>query len=160
WFYQLMLKNASVDIGYFGLVQSGLVLSQVFLMNNFCRMEKIFGSKKNLIFFSAVITGIMFIIGGLTTFLPIVLMVIFVGGGFGLSRNVLFTNYFNKHISSSKRATVLSTISMLRRLSIAVLNPFVGMLADWSFPTTLVLIGVIALASTLFSRVEEDMLID
>jgi MFS family permease len=160
WFYQVMLTNAGLGIAYFGIVHAAFVLSQILIMNNFKRIENIFGSKKRLIFFSSFITGLMFIIGGLTTFLPVIFIVILVGGGFGLSRKPLFNNYFNKYIPSDKRATVLSSISMLRRFSIAIVNPFMGMLADWSLSFTLVLLGIVALMFSFISRIEEEMLID
>lgn len=160
WFYQVMLGNAGLDIAYFGFVHAGFVLSQILIMNNFNKLEKILGSKKRLIFLSSLITGLMFVLGGLTTFLPIVIIVILVGGGFGLSRRPLFASYFNKYIPSDKRATVLSSISMMRRLSVAIVNPFIGMLADWSLANTLVLLGIVAISFSFISKVEEDMLID
>jgi len=160
WFYQVMLGNAGLDIAYFGFVHAGFVLSQIVIMNNFNKLERILGSKKRLIFLSSLITGLMFVLGGLTTFLPIIIIVILVGGGFGLSRNPLFASYFNKYIPSDKRATVLSSISMFRRLSVAIVNPFVGMLADWSLANTLVLLGIVAIIFSFISGVEEDMLID
>ncbi len=160
WLYQPMLIDADLDIIYFGFVHAALVISQILIMNNFNKLEKIMGSKKRLIFFSSIITGLMFILSGLTNFLPIIFLVIVVGGGFGLSREPLFNNYFNKYIPSDKRATVLSSISMMRRITIAAVNPFVGMLADWSLSFTLVLLGIVAIMFSLVSKIEEEMLID
>lgn len=160
WFYQPMLEHAGVDIAYFGMVHAVFVASEIVIMNNYERLENLFGSKKRLVSFSAVITGVMFIIGGLTTFIPIVLLVIILGGGFGLSRRPLFVSYMNKYIPSSERATVLSTVSMLRRFALVAVNPVVGMIADWSLNHTLVILGVTAVIFSLISRVEEEHLID
>lgn len=160
WLYQLMLKQAGVSIAYFGLIHAAFVASQIIIMSNYERFEKLLGSKKRLIFFSAFITGIMFIIGGLTSFTPIVLGVIFIGGGFGLSRRPLFASYMNKYIPSPKRATVLSTISMLRQIVLVVINPIVGVLADWSLNYTLIILGVTAVIFSFVSKVEEHHLID
>lgn len=160
WLYQLMLKQAGVSIAYFGLIHAAFVASQIIIMSNYERLEKLLGSKKRLIFFSAFITGIMFIIGGLTSFTPIVLGVIFIGGGFGLSRRPLFASYMNKYIPSPKRATVLSTISMLRQIVLVVINPIVGVLADWSLNYTLIILGVTAVIFSFVSKVEEHHLID
>lgn len=160
WFYQPMLKQAGVDVAYFGIVHAAFAASQILIMNNYERFEKAFGSKKRLITISSAITGIMFIVGGLTTFLPIVLLVIVLGGGFGLSRRPLFVSYMNKYIPSSRRATVLSTISMLRMLVLIAVNPVVGLLADWSFNCTLIILGVAAFTFSLISKVEERHLID
>lgn len=160
WLYQPMLKQAGVGMAYFGIVHAAFVASQILIMNCYEKLEKIFGSKKRLIFFSAVITGVLFIIGGLTTFIPAVLLVIIIGGGFGLSRQPLFVSYMNKHIPSPKRATVLSTISMLRRAVLVVVNPAVGLLVDWSLNYTLIILGAAAILFSFISKVEEEHLID
>jgi len=160
WLYQPMLKQANINIAYFGIVHAAFVASQILIMNNYERLEKIFGSKKRLIFLSAAITGVMFIIGGLTTSIPIILLVVIIGGGFGLSRRPLFVSYINKYIPSTKRATVLSTISMYRRFALVFVNPAVGLLVDWSLNYTLIILGVAALIFSFISKVEEEHLID
>ncbi|MBU3896397.1 MAG: MFS transporter [Nanoarchaeota archaeon] len=160
WLYQPMLKGAGVDIMYFGIVHSAFVASQILIMNYNIKLEKLLGSKRRLIFLSALITGIMFIVGGLTNMLPLVLLSIIVGGGFGLSRKPLFASYINKHIPSSKRATVLSTIYMLRQFAIAVVNPIVGLAVEWSLGNTLIILGVIAVIFSFISRIEEKHLLD
>ncbi len=160
WLYQPMLKQVGVDIAYFGVVHAAFVVSQILIISNYERLEKLFGSKKRLIFLSAAITGIMFIIGGLINSLPVVLLVIIIGGGFGLSRQPLFTSYINKHIPSEKRATVLSTISMFRRFTLVIVSPIVGLLTDWSLNYTLIILGAIAIIFSLISKVEEEHLID
>jgi MFS family permease len=102
----------------------------------------------------------MFILGGLTTLTPLVLMVIIIGGGFGLSRVPLFQSYMNKYIPSSERATILSTISMFRRFALVIVNPIVGFLVDWSFNYTLIILGVTAVIFSFISKIEEDHLLD
>ena len=129
-------------------------------MNNYTKLERVFGSKKRLISFSAAITGVMFIVGGLTTFIPLILLATILGGGFGLSRRPLFVSYMNKYIPSSRRATVLSTISMFRTFALIVANPVVGRLADWSLNYTLIILGITAVGFSLLSRVQEEHLID
>ena len=160
WFYQPMLELAGVDVVYFGLVHAAFVVSQIAIMNNYQKLENVLGSKKRLITFSAFITGVMFIIGGLTSVIPLVLLVIILGGGFGLSRRPLFVSYMNKYIPSSERATVLSTISMIRRITLAVVNPVVGLMTDWSLSYTMILLGALAVSFSLLSRVKEVHLID
>jgi MFS family permease len=158
--YQKMLLNAGLDVGYFGFVFSFIVLAQVVIMNNFCRLENFLGSKRRLLLFSSVIAGVSLIIVSLTNMLSIMLICIVLAIGFGSSRSVLFTSYYNKYIPSDKRATVLSSISMVRRLVIAIITPLVGIAADWSLTYTLVAIGLSTIVFALVSRVEEDMLID
>jgi MFS family permease len=159
WLFQPLLMQAGVGIEMFGFVHAAFVLSQILIMTNFERLELFFRSKKNYLLFSAVITGIFFIIGGLTSWLPVVLAVIIIGGGFGLSRSVLLVNYMNKYVPSPQRATVLSTVSMFRRLALVIVNPFVGLLVDWSLNNTLIILGAAALIFSLVSKVEEKHLI-
>lgn len=160
WFYQPMLEKTEVGVVYFGIVHSLLVLSQIVIMNSFGRLEKFLGSKKRLILLSALTLGAAFIAGAFTDSVIVILLVIIVGGGFGLSRSVLFSSYMNKYIESSKRATVLSTVSMFRRFLLVILNPLVGKMADWSFEYTLFSIGLFIIIFTVFSRVEEKYLVD
>ncbi len=160
WLYQPMLKQAGVGVEYFGVVYSAMVVSEMAVINKHQVVETLFGSKKRVLFFSSAITGSMFVIGGVTNFLPLVLVSIIVGGGIGLSREPLLASYMNKHIPSEKRATVLSTINMVSRLPIAILSPLVGVMIDWSVSYTLVILGLLAIAFSFASRVEEKHLIE
>jgi hypothetical protein len=66
----------------------------------------------------------------------------------------------NKHIPTSERATVISTISMFQRLSIVILNPLIGLSVQyWSLNYTLIILGAIALFFTFISRIREKHLI-
>ncbi len=161
WMYQPMLQNVNVNIAYFGIVHAVFVLSQIILMNNFDKLEKILGTKRRLLFLTSIGVGILYIIGGLfIDYLPMVLLTIIVGGGLALSRRPLFVSYMNKHIPSSKRATVLSSVSMVRNFALVIVNPFVGALVDYSLQYTLIILGIIAIIFSFISRIEEKHLID
>lgn len=160
WLCQPMLQKAGVPIIYFGIVQAMLVLSEIVLMNSYPWLEKILRYKKRVIFYSALFTGLAFILGGLTDYLPLVLVAIMVGGGFGLSRGPLFSSYLNQHIPSGERATVLSTIAMFRQLVLVVINPLVGYAVDWSLNYTLIILGLIGVVFSFVSRVKEEHLIE
>lgn len=160
WLYQPVLKNAGFNIAYFGVVHAALVIVEILIMNNFTSLEKIFGSKKNMLFCSAILTGAGFIIISIAATIPIIILGILLGGGFGLSRTVLFSSYLNKFIPSAKRATILSAVSMLRRFALVIINPMVGFLADWSIKYTLIIVGVSGMILAFISRVEEKHLAD
>lgn len=66
----------------------------------------------------------------------------------------------NKFIPSEKRATVLSSISMFRRLALVILNPVVGFSADQSLSAALILVGLLPLAVFFFSPIEQEMLVE
>jgi MFS family permease len=160
WFYQALLKTAGVDIAYFGIVHAFMSLSQILVINNFLHLEKWLGSKKRVLFLSAFLTGVFFILLGVASSAPVVIAGIILCAGFGLSRGPLFSNYMNKYIPSDKRATILSTTSMLRTFSIVVVNSVSGLLADWSIPNTLLLLGMAVIVFSFLSKIKEEDLID
>ena len=160
WFYQALLKSAGIDITYFGIVHAFMSLAQIFIISNFIRLEKWLGAKRRLLFLGAFITGILYILLSITRFAPLVITAIILSAGFGLSRGPLFSNYMNKHIPSDKRATVLSTTSMLRTFSIVIVNITAGLLADWSIPNTLMILGIAIIIFSFLSKIKEEHLID
>jgi len=160
WFFQTMLKNAGVPLLYYGWVHAAFVVVEVLVLNNFARLEKLFGSRRNFLIFTTVAPGVMFVVSGLTTYLPVVILSIFVIGGFGLTRATLLQHYMNKYIPTARRATVLSATAMLTTFAIAAVNPFVGMAADWNFNATLIFLGLAAIAWGLMTETQEHMLQD
>ena len=159
WLYQPLLTQVGLNITYFGIVHSLIVISEIIVMNSYDKFEKFLGSKRGFIFLSSFITGTMFIICGLVSYLPALILAIILSAAFGLSRKPLFISYMNKYIPSSKRATVLSAISMCEKFFIAVINPIVGKMVDWSLNYTLVLLGFTVIVFSLISRVEEKYLL-
>ncbi|MBN2421750.1 MFS transporter [Candidatus Woesearchaeota archaeon] len=159
WLYQPVLKQLNINISYFGVVHALLALAQVIVINSYSFFERIL-SKKKTIFLTAFLTGAMFIISGLSKTGLLAIPAIILVAGFGLSRRPLFISYMNKFIPSSERATILSAVSMVRRLVLVIVNPIVGLLADWSLNFTLIILGCAAILFSLISRVEEEHLID
>lgn len=160
WTYQPLLTAMSIPIIYFGFVQAAINGIQIPFMNNFDVLERWFGSKKNYLLWSAIITGIAFILIGLFTYLPLTIFLLIIIAGFGLSRYVLFQNYMNKYIESHNRATVISTVSMIEQFARAILYLGMGFLVEWSLTGALIIVGILIIVSTFFSQVEEKHLID
>jgi MFS family permease len=160
WMYQPLLQKLSVPIIYFGFVHALMSGIQIPVMNGFDKLEKIFGSKKRYLFFSALFPGICFILLGINKSIFLAIIIICLTAGFGLSRGVLFQSYMNKYIESHNRATVISTISMLRSLVCAVIYPLVGLTVEWSLNYSFIIIGTLTIICALFSKVEEEHLID
>jgi hypothetical protein len=80
--------------------------------------------------------------------------------GFGLSRESLFQSYMNKYIDSHNRATIISTVSMIRRLIAGLIYLVLGLLVKWSLTYTFVIFGIIIIVSSIISEVKEEHLID
>ena len=160
WFYQALLMTSGIDIVHFGFVHAMMTVSQIVIINNFARFERWLGSKKRVLFLGAFFSGVFFILLGVTTWAPLVITGIILSAGFGLSRLPLFSSYMNKFIPSDKRATILSTTSMLRTLSIVIINVSAGMLSRWSIPYTLIILGAATVIFSFFSKIKEEHLID
>jgi MFS family permease len=104
------------------------------------------------------IPGIAFIASAFTINLTITIVLIFFIMGFWEIRGPLFSSYFNNHIPSSNRATILSTISMMQCILTALLNIVVGGMMDWSIRGTLITLGVCTIILAILSNIDEKHL--
>lgn len=154
WLYQVMLKNSGAGVGIYGWVASGMNIFSIILLTQILPLEKIFG-KKNLIRATVFIPGLAFVAGAYITNLAVTIALIFAIMGFRQLRRPLFSSYFNIHLPSAKRATMLSAISMMGRILAAVLNLLVGAMMDWSVQGTMAAIGISAILLGIFSGVRE-----
>lgn len=160
WLYQLLLLELSLPIIFFGFVSALITGTEIIMLNSFGFLEKLFGSKKRLLDFMAFVPAICFILLGIVNFLPLVILLIAITGGVGISRLVLFTNYMHKHIESHNRATVISTVSMLYNLSLAVVYSVLSVVVLWSVRNSFIIMGLLVLLLMVLSRVNEDHLKD
>ncbi len=163
WLYQPMLSQAGVDLALFGTIHAAWVGCELVVMNSYERLERLLGSKKRYLLFSALITSIMLILGGIflaILIMPLIIMSIILIAAFGLSRTPLLINYMNKHIPSPERATVNSTINMFQMLAFVVALLLIGFGEPWSLVWTLIILGIIGVVFSLISRVKEEHLID
>ena len=160
WVYQVKLQSLNIDIALFGFVHALIVLVQILILNTFVNFEKIFGGKRKYLLWSAILTGIGFIILALAQTITFTLIGISIAAAFGLTRKPLFQNYMNKHIKSAERSTVLSTVSMFYMLSMAIIDIVLGFFVDLNLTYTLTAIGIMIIAFGIISKIEEDHLID
>lgn len=157
--YQQVLITMGFDKIYLGFVHSSLVVAQVLIMNLFGVFEK-FVSNRRLLFLFALITGFSYIGIYFSNSIVLVIILFIIAQGVGFPRDVLFINYLNKHISSKKRATVLSVISMVKSTVYVIIYPIGGLLMDYNPKLTLLIFGVIIILAQFVSKVEEKHLID
>lgn len=154
WLYQAMLENAGAEIGIYGWVSSGMNVFVMLLLSQIARLEGALG-KKNLIAATLLVPGIAFVAGAFIMNLPVTIFLIFIIVGFWGFRTPLFSSYFNIHIPSARRATMLSSISMIGRILAAVLNVAVGAMMDWSIQGTMVALGISLVALVVLSGIQE-----
>lgn len=151
WFYQPLFTQLNLSIIYFGYLHALLAGTEMVVAGNFTFLEKIFRSGKNYLRYTALLTGVVFIITGIIPSIVTGILLILLAGGFGLTRAELMSAYMNKFIPSEQRATILSSISMLRRILLVVLNPIMGFIADKSLSMAMITAGLLALAVFFFS---------
>lgn len=158
WAYQPLLLGRGLSLAWLGVVHAAISGVQIPVLNAFERLERLTGSKKRYLFLSALIPGIAFILAGFARSLSVTIPLLVVIAGLGLTRHVLVGNYLHKRIQSKERATFMSTVSMLQKLSSGILYPFVGLLMDRSLAATMLALGAGVIAISLLSGVEESHL--
>ena len=152
WLYQPLIERAGVPLAYFGAVHATLCVAQIAILSRIGDLERWIGSTSRYLWMSALLPGAAFVALGLSQHLAVVLPAILIAAGFGLTRSTFLTSYMNRYIDSAERATVLSSVSMLRMLAIAIINPIAGVLADWSLSGTLLILGISAILVATISR--------
>jgi MFS family permease len=156
--FQPILTQAGVSKTYFGIVQSIAALGEILLLTNLNKVETFFRSKRKFLVYTGILTGMGYIILGLVNHIILVVGAILMVFMFGLTRLPVYNTYINRYIPSDKRATVLSLSSMIRTLMIVLVSPLVGALGDWSLNNTAIILGVLVIVVSGFSKIEESFL--
>lgn len=147
WFYQPFMKELGIPIIYFGIAHAILLISEILVSSNFAFMEKILGSGKTYLRNSALLVTAVFIFAAIFPHWLSLLLLITLGGGVGYTRATYIVSIANRHIDSRHRATVLSSIGMLRRLALVPLNPALGAVAGYSLALSFIVVSLFPLSS-------------
>jgi len=150
WLHQAVLMG-KVEVSWFGWIMSSAVLLEMIAMNSYSWIAHKRGSRHEIIFWSGLLSAIGFFLAAIAGQLWLILVGVYLAIGIGMSRKPFFAVIFNEKISSAQRATILSTVAMSSQIFLAVLNPVVGWLADWSIEGTFLLLGSGLLAFVGFS---------
>lgn len=155
WLFQPRLRELGVGVAVYGFVTAAMTLTQILLLDNAERVEAFFGGTRRYLRWSAIIPGLAFLAlpfaGNPWAASALFVLVT----AFGLSRSVVISNYMNKHVDSARRATVLSSVGMMRQLTGVVVLPCVGLLTKLSLGWTFAALGAAVLACAALSSVEE-----
>jgi MFS family permease len=158
WLFQPLLERGGLPLRFFGVVHALSCVGQILFLGNAGKLERWSGSMRRLLLGATVLSGVSFLLLAATRWLPLVIVGIIVGFTFSLPRIPLFSAYINHHVPSERRATVLSFVSMVRTLGIVVINPLIGLLAEWSLSWTMAILGAGLIALAAGSRIEEQHL--
>lgn len=152
--FQPYFLMANVNKASWGIAMALGMIIGALLMKYAYKIEKKIGMKKT-IFLTTIIPGLLylgmaFIIG------PIISMVWYIlHKGISNLRDPLFSQYLNTHIMSHNRATVLSVISMIVSVYLAIMRLTLGKIANHNLILSFIIMGgLIVLGATLF-RINE-----
>ena len=152
WFYQSLLFENKVDIGWNGFVAAGFNLAASLLLFASGFIQKKLGTNKT-IFLSALIPGLLYIlIFAFYNNLVVILLGIFGVTMLKLFRDPIMITQMNTKISDENRATVLSGVSMFSRIVIAIFYPLSGLLMDSNPKITYLIIGLATVLCSIFLR--------
>ncbi len=146
WSEQAVLKNVGVALKWFGLIHALMLLTEIMISSRFEWFER--QLKKlpfNYVQFSAAMTLLGFLL--LFVFQDWWSAVIFImlSGGFGLTREKYMSGVLHQFIQSEQRATIISAMSMFKRMAIMILNPGFGWLAEQNLNWSLLAAGLLPL---------------
>lgn len=149
WLYQLLLRWLSVDVSYFAVFHSGLLVSQIAVLLSFKWLVRLIGSERRYLVTTALIGATVYALAAYAITPLTVGLYIVVGGLFVLTRNDVLRGYINPHVTREYQATVVSYVGMMSSILVVVMNIVVSMIIGESMTVTLLIIGVFALLSLL-----------
>jgi hypothetical protein len=135
-----------------------MTISQIIFTNLIHTFNKRLNNASRFLQIYTIIPGVGFILMAFIYFTPVSIALILIVIGFGFTRNILFINGINKQIESKNRATVISTINMIRGLVHSILYPLIGNLVVLNLSLTFIILGVMVLLIGIFTRVKEKHL--
>jgi len=156
WLYQPLLARAGVPQVWFGAVHATLCIAQITVLRSIGRLTPLAGGRARWLRLAAGVAGIALV--GLAATLPpaATIPLVVVAMGFGLTRMPIASGALAARAEAHGRATLLSTVSMLRTLAICVVNPIAGVLADRSLGWTMLTLGLATLAVAALSPLRDS----
>jgi len=153
-----LIKELNISLIYLGFIDAFLTLIQAFFLNLLSSLEKEVKNKKRLLYLNTLIPGIGYILMGFIFFAPIIILLILITVGFGLSRYIILLNGINKQLKEDNRATFLSTINMFRMLIRALVFPFIALIMMWDINVLFIVLGIIIILYTFKGKIKEEFL--
>ena len=116
------------------------------------KVEKLFGVGRGLLL-ATVLPGLFYVFMG-AVFHPTLAVLLFTLNFGSMSlQDPILTDYYNIHISSEIRATVLSTIGMFSSIYITLMGLLIGWVADTSLASAFIFMGGVVLLGAVLFRI-------
>ncbi len=151
WLYQPLFIKGDLNLAYWGILVSVMNIVGVVILEKINAVEKLFGRKK-LVYLSVIIPALLYIASSFTSSIFIIVPIVWAIFAFSSLRRPLISGYMNHYIPSAQRATVNSMAKMLQTILIIIINPFFGMLIDFSLNTALVVLGMAGIVIGIISK--------
>lgn len=145
WLYQAQLRRVGLPLWSFGIVHAALTLAQIALLSRVRAAERLVGGPRRLMQLAAIVPACCLVGLAITTNAAASVLLVVVAAALGFARIPLFSARLNEQIPSEQRATVLSAVSALRTVAVAVAYPIFGLLLDRSLPLALASLGAVGL---------------
>ncbi len=156
WLYQPRLRELGFPLAWLGFVATGGTLLQVLILSDVARVERLCGGPRRYLLLSSLVPGVCFLALAFAPSplwaAPLIILIM----GVGLSRMHAASSHLNKHVGSSMRATVLSSVGMSRQLLTGLVYPLVGWGATRSIPSTFAALGAAALLCALLTPLRQS----
>jgi MFS family permease len=141
WFYQSLLSDAGIPVGWNGFIAAGFNGGGMLLLLATGYINRKVGTRRAL-FLSSFLPGIFYLLLFLApSAKPLIFVSVFGIIMLRIFRAPLLTTLINTQIADGDRATILSGVSMVERIVISLLYPVAGFLMDYSPRWTYFVVG-------------------
>lgn len=153
--FQPYFTQADVPTAWYGYALAISALVSAAAQWYAYKLEEWFGVERGTLIMTALPAVIW--IAMAVTFGPVFAVLLFILGITGGSFSApILSDYKNRHITGSRRATILSTLSLIGSAYIALMFPLIGWIADRSLTWAFILMAVIILMGIGFFRIRKD----
>lgn len=153
WLYQPLLGMAGFGLEWYGIFAAAFNIMAFIVLLKLGDVEKRIGPR-TLLLITGVVSGLVYIITGSWTVIWTIIPAIFLITIAFQVRRPIFSHYINRNIKKDERATILSGVSMIERISTAIMYPFVGIMMDASLSYAMIMLGVLTIFFSLTIRSE------
>ncbi len=157
WLYQAILQYLSFPVKAFGFIAALFNAGGMILLLFLLPIQKRL-SNSSILFITSISSAILYLLCGFYPTVTTALLSIFGITIFRSFRLPIVATIINDKTDDSKRATVLSGLSMIERFITTVFYLIVGFINDISIPLTFILLGFLTLCISIFLPVREKHL--
>ncbi|MFH1314902.1 MAG: MFS transporter [Candidatus Uhrbacteria bacterium] len=155
YIFQPYFLQSAVSTEWFGIaifLSSLLAVSAKLLAH---KIEAWFGITKGIMLVT-ILPALFWSLMGIL-FTPVIAVLLFIlNDGAGNLRDPIFADFYNRHITSHNRATVLSTISLIVSIYVLLMRPTIGYLADINLSFAFFAMALIILFGALAFRLRDS----